>query len=93
MRKLKHCLCLFLSAGVLGGFLPAGAAEDPEESYFAENTWEQITQAFLQDWGADPEKVAVGYRNTVTGEEHFLQGDTYIPAAQHVQSGPEHVLG
>lgn len=69
-------LCLLL---VLLCAVPAHAADDDDR--FQGKTWDEVVEVFLSERGIDPEKVALGYRNTVTGEEHFLNGDIYHMAA------------
>ena len=68
------CLLLALLCAV-----PAHAADDDDR--FQGKTWDEVVEVFLSERGIDPEKVALGYRNTVTGEEHFLNGDIYHMAA------------
>ena len=68
------CLLLALLCAV-----PAHAADDDDR--FQGKTWDEVVEVFLSERGIDPEKVALGYRNTITGEEHFLNGDIYHMAA------------
>ena len=85
-------LCLALALCMLLPGLPAALAEEPSEALpedrfgiefpederFDDKTWEQVVEEFLQSWGADPNSVALGYYNTVTGEEQYWNGDKYM---------------
>ena len=85
-------LCLALALCMLLPGLPVALAEEPSEALpedrfgiefpederFDDKTWEQVVEEFLQSWGADPNSVALGYYNTVTGEEQYWNGDKYM---------------
>lgn len=51
-----------------------------EDARFTGKTWEQVIEDFLLSYNIDPDSVAIGYRNTVTGEEGYWNGDTYMVA-------------
>lgn len=57
---------------------PAARADD---SPARELSWDGIVEAFLAENAIPADKIALGYKNLVTGEEHFLNGDTYLLAA------------
>ena len=64
----------------------AGPAPETEENIldderFAGKTWDEVVDEFLRSWGADPKNVAIGYYNTVTGEEHYVNADQYMVSA------------
>ena len=67
-------LCLHLSV------LPAASALEEDER-FAGKTWLQVVEEFNERMSIRDQNVAYGYRNTVTGEEHFFNGDTYMVSA------------
>lgn len=67
---------LFL--GLLEG--RASAVDTAEDARFTDKTWEQVIEDFLLSYNIDPDSVAIGYRNTVTGEEGYWNGDTYMVA-------------
>ena len=77
MRQIKRLLCLLLAFGALLSLFPAALAEEPEEDRFAGKTWDELVAELLSQWHAEPENVALGYYNTVTGEEHYLNPDEY----------------
>ena len=83
MRRIRTLICLLLALLMLLPALPASLAQEPEtevsedDERFAGKDWDQIVEEFLQSWGTDPKNVAIGYYNTVTGEEHYLNPDEY----------------
>ena len=44
----------------------------------AELDWDTLVEEFLSAAQIDPETVAMGYYNTVTGEEHYFRGDVLV---------------
>ena len=86
MRLFKFLLCMVLALCVLLPGLPAARAEEPEteaeteaeDERFVDKTWDQVVEEFLQSWGTDPKSVGLGYYNTVTGEEYYLNPDQYM---------------
>ena len=79
MRQVKKLVCLLLALCVLLPALPAVLAEEPEsgDERFAGKSWDEVVEEFLESMGSDPGNVAIGYYNTVTGEEHYLNPDDY----------------
>ena len=80
MRQIRTILCALLLLCVLLPTLPASLAEEPERAEdpgerFADKSWDELVEEFLQNWKTDPKNVAIGYYNTVTGEEHYVNPD------------------
>lgn len=91
MKLLQRILAVLAALCMLLAAAPAALAEgevegdaapvkNPDE-LFAGKSWDEVVSEFLTELGAKPEQVGLGYCNTVTGEEHYLNGDTYFDAA------------
>lgn len=95
IRGLVGTLLLALSLGLFA--VPGVRAEEPEEPEPAEleepeldpelaerfegKSWEDVISAFFEKWGIRESSVTLGYYNTVTGEEHYINEDKYMHAA------------
>ena len=79
------CLMLALVPAALADGEDAAAGDSPAvksaEELFAGKSWDEVIADFLAEMGATADQVGLGYCNTVTGEEHYLNGDTYFDAA------------
>lgn len=73
---LRHLLYAFLLASLLDD--PALA--DFTDGAASSESWESTVEEMLEELSL-PGTVALGYKNTVTGEEHYYNGDEYIVAA------------
>lgn len=78
MKLMKKLLCLAAALCILGSLLPSACAESADDERFRDKTWEEVVDAFMEEHGTDPELVAFGYYNTVTGEEHYHRGGEYM---------------
>ena len=77
MKLLKQLAAAALSLLLILSLTPrASAAED--ESRFAGKSWDEVMEDFMKSMKITEKTAAFGYRNTVTGEEHFFNGDTYM---------------
>lgn len=79
MKFTKKLICLSAVLCFLLALFPAAFADD-EDARFKDKTWDEVVEDFLQEHSIDPDDIALGYKNTVTGEEHYLNGDTYLIA-------------
>lgn len=61
-------LCLSTGAGAF-----ASEVGDPD--------WDTVSAAVLAKYGVEEMQIYAGYRNLVTGEEHYINGDDYAVAA------------
>ncbi len=43
--------------------------------------WDKLIEEFFAEHNIDPDTLTLGYYNTVTGEEHYFQGDKLMTAA------------
>ena len=67
------CMSILLCTGVL--------AVETRDARFRDKTWEDVIAEFLAARAIDPAQVTIGYYNTVTGEEHYLNPDTLMYGA------------
>ena len=84
MTLFKRILLFSLSLCLLLCLSPSALAAEVGEPYkytdFAGKTWEEVIEDFFSDHGTDPDTVALGYMNTVTGEVHYHNPDKYMDA-------------
>jgi len=94
MKLLRRIISIFAMLCLLCAMLPAAfaapaadtapaeeKAAPTAEELFEGKSWDQVIEAFLLKHGIDHEGIALGYYNTVTGEEHYLRPDQYMVAA------------
>ncbi|MBO6041519.1 MAG: serine hydrolase, partial [Oscillospiraceae bacterium] len=77
MKLLKTALSAAIVLCLLLSVLPAASALEADER-FDGKTWLEVVEDFNERLSIRPQNVTYGYRNTVTGEEHFYNGDTYM---------------
>lgn len=82
MNVLRKSLLFLLLFALLLPLVPAAQALDAsaeaDDPRFADKSWEEIVEDFLNEHNTRGEKVACGWCNTVTGEEHYYNGDQYM---------------
>ncbi len=77
MKRVRQFLAAAIVLVLFAALLPCASAEGDER--FEGKTWEEVTDEFLNGYGAyEIGQVGIGYYNTVTGEEHYVNGDTFI---------------
>lgn len=77
MKAFKRILAAAAILCLLAALLPSAFAVNEER--FAGKSWEQVTTEFLNDFGAfEQGSFGIGYYNTVTGEEQYMNPDDYI---------------
>ena len=85
VRGFSAALLLVLIMGipaVPGAYAAAFDEIDPELAQrFEGKNWDDVVSAFFDKWGIYQSSVTIGYYNTVTGEEHYINGDMYLHAA------------
>lgn len=77
---LKKCLFI-LPLLLFFALTPPMASAAEDEAFFAEHDWDELAAMVLEESRADEYTVALGYCNTVTGEEHYFNGDEYFSGA------------
>ena len=80
MKLVKTVLPLVLILCLLLAAPPAASALEEDER-FDGKSWLEVVEEFNERMSIRDQNVAYGYRNTVTGEEHFFNGDTYMVSA------------
>ena len=80
MKQMKKLFCLAAALCILFSLLPTACAEDGDER-FRDKTWDEVVDAFFEEHRVGPGFITFGYYNTVTGEEHYYDGDKYVVAA------------
>ena len=81
MKKIRQLIGLFAALCLLLLLSPCSLAEEPApagDERFEGKTWEQVTEAFIEEHHADIGTVTIGYCNTVTGEEQYYKPDEYM---------------
>ena len=81
MKLTKKLLCLLAALCILFSLLPTAFAEVADDERFKDKTWDEIVDAFFAEHSTGPGFITFGYYNTVTGEEHYYDGDKYVVAA------------
>ena len=74
IASLLLVLCLLLSV------TPTARAESDDER-FAGKSWDEIMEEFFQLYQVRAGYCGFGYKNLVTGEEHYHNGDMYLVTA------------
>lgn len=81
MKIMKKLLCLGAALCILLSLFPAACAEGTDDERFRDKTWDEVVDGFFEEHGLGSGFVTFGYYNTVTGEEHYYDGDKYVIAA------------
>ena len=71
----RTVIILFLIIALLTTVLTVSASAEDADS---PDDWDTIVSRFLSENKCLNESVALGYYNTVTGEEHYYRGDKYM---------------
>ena len=74
-------LLLFCALLLPGAALAAGDDPIPGEDRFGGKDWDTVMEEFLAANNVKSDRVGIAYYNTVTGEEHFINGERYRFAA------------
>ncbi|MBE7016896.1 MAG: hypothetical protein E7420_01875 [Ruminococcaceae bacterium] len=87
---MKRIVCIILMFVVMLGCIPVfasptsstdlvGSLIDNDDTVpKSELDWDTLVEEFLAAAQVEPESVAMGYYNTVTGEEHYFRGDVLM---------------
>ena len=86
MKLMKRFLSFVLAVCTAASLAVTAHAETTtkikiDDSRFEGKTWEEVVEQYMIEHDLDAEDIALGYRNLVTGEEHYLNADEYNVAA------------
>ncbi len=86
MKAMKRIICLLMTVCIASSLVISGHAviSEPiqiDDSRFEGKTWEEVVQQFMDEHDLTADKVSLGYKNLVTGEEHYINADKYEVAA------------
>ena len=79
LKKLLTTVAMLLCMSVC--LCTSVFAADLDDIRFKDKTWEQVMEELLAAHNVDASQVTVGYYNTVTGEEHYINKDTLMYGA------------
>ena len=79
MKLFKKLSAALLIVCLMITILPAASAEYDEE-FYKDKSWEDVVNELFTLYSVDPERISLGYYNTVTGEEHYHNPDNYMVA-------------
>ncbi|MBE6969776.1 MAG: hypothetical protein E7442_06655 [Ruminococcaceae bacterium] len=80
LRSLSVIFCLLFLCPCLP-VLAADQNEAYDDAFYAAHDWDSLAAMVLEESHADESTAALGYINTVTGEEHYFNGDDYFTGA------------
>lgn len=86
MKYIKRVLSFALAMCTAASLAITAHAETTtqiaiDDSRFEGKTWEEVVAQYMDEHDLTDSKIALGYKNLVTGEEHFINGDEYYTAA------------
>ena len=86
MKYIKRVLSFVLAVCTAASLTVTAHAETTtqiaiDDSRFEGKTWEEVVAQYMDEHDLTDTKIALGYKNLVTGEEYFLNGDEYYTAA------------
>lgn len=81
MRESRRIFAGLLALLLFFGLGLSVRAEEDVTSLYKDKSWDDVVQELLDRYKADPASLCLGYYNTVTGEEHYLNPDQYMVAA------------
>lgn len=81
MKIIKKLVCAAAALLLLAQTLSVTADDTSETDRFDNKTWDEIIEEFLKENNIPEDRIALGYKNTVTGEEHYFNGDSCFMSA------------
>lgn len=86
MKFMKKALSILLAVCTAASLMVTAHAETTtqikiDDSRFEGKTWDEVVAQYMDEHDLTDTKIGLGYKNLVTGEEHYLNEDTYYTAA------------
>jgi len=86
MKYIKRVLSFVLAVCTAASLAMTAHAETTtqiaiDDSRFEGKTWEEVVAQYMDEHDLVDTKIALGYKNLVTGEEHYINADEYKTAA------------
>lgn len=86
MKYIKRVLSFVLAVCTAASLAVTAHAETTtqiaiDDSRFEGKTWEEVVAQYMDEHDLTDTKIALGYKNLVTGEEHYINADEYYTAA------------
>ena len=86
MKFIKRMMSLLLAVCTAASLAVTAHAETTtkiaiDDSRFEGKTWEEVVAQYMDEHDLTESKIALGYKNLVTGEEHYINADEYKTAA------------
>lgn len=88
MKKARTVLTALLFFCLLMPFSSAFAEDAaPLSGEITDSTWDELVADFIESYDFSKKRIYLGYCNLVTGEEHYLEPDSYSRAASMYKLG------
>lgn len=86
MKFIKRAMSFVLAVCTAASLAVTAHAETTtkiaiDDSRFEGKTWEEVVAQYMDEHDLSDTRIALGYKNLVTGEEHYLNADEYKTAA------------
>lgn len=77
--KIKRIISVLCILCMLFSLVPSAFADEAED-FYKDKSWDEVIQEFVDKYEDRnrSRSIALGYRNLVTGEEHFYKGTEYM---------------
>lgn len=78
MKKFRKLITALLLLCLISALIPSAYAVEGGQAFYKDKSWEDVVEYLLDKYDVDRERIALGYCNTVTGEEQYFNGDQYM---------------
>ena len=77
MKRIRRILSAALALCLMLCLAPLARADSGDDK-FKDKSWDELVNELLTQYKVSSDSIALGYYNTVTGEEHYLNPDKYM---------------